>query len=114
MVPIVSNAMVGGVPLTALLPKERIEAVVQRARNGGAEVVSLLKTGSAFYAPAAAARGRRGGGAAQGRRRRQGAGGAHRDEGVGRRPSSGRLRTNGRCESRAWLPVLPPSTSPGR
>jgi malate dehydrogenase len=54
MVPIVSNAMVGGVPLTTLLPKERVEAVVQRARNGGAEVVSLLKTGSAFYAPAAA------------------------------------------------------------
>jgi len=54
MVPIVSTAHVGGVPLTALLPKERIEAVVQRARNGGAEIVSLLKTGSAFYAPAAA------------------------------------------------------------
>jgi malate dehydrogenase len=54
MVPIVSNAMVGGVPLATLLPKERIEAVVQRAKNGGAEVVSLLKTGSAFYAPAAA------------------------------------------------------------
>ncbi len=54
MVPIVSTAYVGGVPLTALLPQERIEAVVQRARNGGAEIVSLLKTGSAFYAPAAA------------------------------------------------------------
>src|SRR3972149_1478306 len=54
MVPIVSTAHVGGVPLTSLLPKERVEAVVQRARNGGAEVVSLLKTGSAFYAPAAA------------------------------------------------------------
>ena len=54
MVPIVSNAMVGGVPLTSLLPKESIEAVVQRTRNGGAEIVSLLKTGSAFYAPAAA------------------------------------------------------------
>lgn len=54
MVPIVSTAHVGGVPLTTLLPKERIEAVVQRARNGGAEIVSLLKTGSAFYAPAAA------------------------------------------------------------
>src|SRR3990172_3484916 len=48
MVPIVSNAMVGGVPLVTLLPQERIEAVVQRAKNGGAEVVSLLKTGSAF------------------------------------------------------------------
>ncbi len=54
MVPIVSTAHVGGVPLTSLLPRERIEALVQRARNGGAEIVSLLKTGSAFYAPAAA------------------------------------------------------------
>src|SRR5947208_12184554 len=54
MVPIVSTAHVGGVPLSTLLPKEKIEAVVQRARNGGAEIVSLLKTGSAFYAPAAA------------------------------------------------------------
>ncbi|MBI2912651.1 MAG: malate dehydrogenase [Chloroflexi bacterium] len=54
MVPIVSTAHVGGVPLASLLPKERVEAVVQRARNGGAEIVSLLKTGSAFYAPAAA------------------------------------------------------------
>lgn len=54
MVPIVSTAHVGGVPLTALLPKERVEATVQRARNGGAEIVALLKTGSAFYAPAAA------------------------------------------------------------
>ncbi len=54
MVPIVSTAHVGGVPLTTLLPKERIEACVQRAKNGGAEIVGLLKTGSAFYAPAAA------------------------------------------------------------
>jgi malate dehydrogenase len=54
MVPIVSTAHVGGVPLTSLLPKERVEALVQRARNGGAEIVALLKTGSAFYAPAAA------------------------------------------------------------
>ncbi len=54
MVPIVSTAHVGGVPLTAILPKEKIDAVVQRARNGGAEIVALLKTGSAFYAPAAA------------------------------------------------------------
>src|SRR5207247_8426069 len=54
MVPIVSTAHVGGVPLTTLLSKEKIEAVVQRAKNGGAEIVSLLKTGSAFYAPAAA------------------------------------------------------------
>ncbi len=54
MVPVVSTAHVGGVPLTTLLSKERIEATVQRARNGGAEIVALLKTGSAFYAPAAA------------------------------------------------------------
>ena len=54
MVPIVSTAHVGGVPLTSLLPQDKIDAVVQRAKNGGAEVVSLLKTGSAFYAPAAA------------------------------------------------------------
>jgi malate dehydrogenase len=54
MVPIVSTAHVGGVPLTTLLPQDRIDAVVQRAKNGGAEIVSLLKTGSAFYAPAAA------------------------------------------------------------
>jgi malate dehydrogenase len=54
MVPIVSTAHVGGVPLTSLLPQAKIDAVVQRAKNGGAEVVSLLKTGSAFYAPAAA------------------------------------------------------------
>jgi malate dehydrogenase len=54
MVPIVSTAHVGGVPLTKLLSKQQIDAVVQRARNGGAEIVGLLKTGSAFYAPAAA------------------------------------------------------------
>lgn len=54
MVPIVSTAMVGGVPLTKLLSKERIDAIVQRTRNGGAEIVALLKTGSAFYAPSAA------------------------------------------------------------
>jgi malate dehydrogenase len=54
MVPIVSTAHVGGVPLTKLLSKKKIDAVVQRAKNGGAEIVSLLKTGSAYYAPAAA------------------------------------------------------------
>jgi len=54
MVPIVSTAQVGGVPLTSILPRDTIDALVQRAKNGGAEVVSLLKTGSAFYAPAAA------------------------------------------------------------
>jgi malate dehydrogenase len=54
MVPLTSNAMVGGVPLTKLLTKEQIEGLVHRARNGGAEIVGLLKTGSAFYAPSAA------------------------------------------------------------
>ncbi|MDO8615993.1 MAG: malate dehydrogenase [Dehalococcoidia bacterium] len=54
MVPIVSTSTIGGVPLTDALPKERIAAAVARAKNGGAEIVALLKTGSAFYAPAAA------------------------------------------------------------
>ena len=54
MVPIVSNATVGGVPLSKLLPADRIEAVANRAKRGGAEIVELLKTGSAFVAPAAA------------------------------------------------------------
>ena len=54
MVPIVSTAQVGGVPLTTLLSKTKIEACVRRAKNGGAEIVGLLKTGSAYYAPAAA------------------------------------------------------------
>ncbi|MBX3030680.1 MAG: malate dehydrogenase [Chloroflexi bacterium] len=53
MVPLPRYSTVGGVPLTELLPAERIEALVDRTRNGGAEVVALLKTGSAFYAPAA-------------------------------------------------------------
>ncbi len=54
MVPVVSTATVGGVPLTALLAPDRIEAVVDRTMKGGAEIVGLLKTGSAFTAPAAA------------------------------------------------------------
>ena len=54
MVPIVSTATVGGVPLTALLAQDRIDAVVDRTMKGGAEIVGLLKTGSAFTAPAAA------------------------------------------------------------
>ncbi len=54
MVPLVRYTSVGGVPITELLPKERIEAIVQRTRDGGAEIVNLLKTGSAFYAPGAA------------------------------------------------------------
>jgi malate dehydrogenase len=54
MVPLYSNAAVSGVPLTALLDRERIEALRKRASQGGAEIVALLKTGSAFVAPAAA------------------------------------------------------------
>jgi len=55
MVPIVSTVTVGGVPLTQLLSRERIEALVQRTRKGGGEIVGLLKEGSAYYAPSAAA-----------------------------------------------------------
>ncbi len=53
MVPLPRYSTAGGVPITELLSPERIEALVDRTRNGGAEVVALLKTGSAFYAPAA-------------------------------------------------------------
>jgi malate dehydrogenase len=53
MVPMPRHCFVGGVPLTELLPPERIAALVERARRGGDEIVQLLKTGSAFYAPAA-------------------------------------------------------------
>jgi malate dehydrogenase len=55
MVPVVSATNVSGVPLTSLLSKKRIEALVERTRKGGGEIVGLLKTGSAYYAPAAAA-----------------------------------------------------------
>jgi malate dehydrogenase len=55
MVPVVSATNVSGVPLTSLLSKKRIDALVERTRKGGGEIVALLKTGSAFYAPAAAA-----------------------------------------------------------
>jgi len=54
MVPLLSCAAVGGIPVAQLLNRERLEAIVQRTRDGGAEIVSLLKTGSAYYAPAAA------------------------------------------------------------
>ncbi len=54
MVPLPRYSTVGGVPITELLPAERIEALVKRTRSGGAEIVALLKTGSAYYAPAAA------------------------------------------------------------
>ncbi len=53
MVPLPRFTTVGGVPLPEVLPKERIDAIVERTRNGGAEIVNLLKTGSAYYAPSA-------------------------------------------------------------
>ncbi|MCS6849491.1 MAG: malate dehydrogenase [Anaerolineae bacterium] len=53
MVPLVRYSTVAGIPITELLPPERIEAIVQRTRQGGAEIVNLLKTGSAYYAPGA-------------------------------------------------------------
>jgi malate dehydrogenase len=55
MVPLVRCCSVGGVPVTELLPKERIDAIVERTRKAGGELVALYKTGSAYYAPAAAA-----------------------------------------------------------
>ncbi|MFI5255525.1 MAG: malate dehydrogenase [Candidatus Limnocylindrales bacterium] len=54
MVPLPRYSTVAGIPLPDLLPPEKIEALVTRTRNGGAEVVALLKSGSAYYAPAAA------------------------------------------------------------
>ncbi len=54
MVPLVRYATVGGLPLSHWMSPERIDAIVTRTRQGGGEIVSLLKTGSAFYAPSAA------------------------------------------------------------
>ena len=54
MVPLPRYTSVGGIPVTELIAKEKLDAIVQRTRNGGAEIVGLLKTGSAYYAPAAA------------------------------------------------------------
>ena len=54
MVPLVRCTSVGGIPVTELLDRARLDAIVQRTRDGGAEIVGLLKTGSAYYAPAAA------------------------------------------------------------
>lgn len=54
MVPLLRYSTVAGRPLTDWLPKERLEALVKRTRDGGAEIVNLLKAGSAFYAPSAA------------------------------------------------------------
>ncbi len=55
MVPLISYTTVSGIPVTQLLAKDRLEAIVARTRNGGAEIVAHLKTGSAYYAPSAAA-----------------------------------------------------------
>jgi malate dehydrogenase len=55
MVPLVSYTTVSGIPLTQLLGRDRIEALIERTRKGGAEIVGYLKTGSAYYAPSAAA-----------------------------------------------------------
>ncbi len=54
MVPVTRLCTVGGVPISELLPEEKIDGLVERTVKGGGEIVSLLKTGSAFYAPAAA------------------------------------------------------------
>ncbi|MFZ4792791.1 MAG: malate dehydrogenase [Blastocatellia bacterium] len=55
MVPLPRYSTCAGIPITELLPKEQIEAIVKRTASGGAEIVNLLKTGSAYYAPSAAA-----------------------------------------------------------
>jgi len=55
MVPLPRYSTVAGIPITELLPKAKIDELVQRTANGGAEIVALLKTGSAYYAPAASA-----------------------------------------------------------
>jgi malate dehydrogenase len=54
MVPLPRYSTVAGIPLPDLLPKAKIDAIVERTRKGGAEIVNLLKTGSAYYAPSAA------------------------------------------------------------
>ena len=54
MVPLARYTFAGGIPITQLVKKDRLEEIIKRARNGGAEIVGLLKTGSAYYAPAAA------------------------------------------------------------
>jgi malate dehydrogenase len=55
MVPLPRYTTISGVSITEILPKEKIDEIVKRTANGGAEIVALLKTGSAFYAPSAAA-----------------------------------------------------------
>lgn len=53
MVPVISYSYAGGIPVEKLIPAERLAAIVERTRKGGAEIVNYLKTGSAYYAPAA-------------------------------------------------------------
>jgi malate dehydrogenase len=55
MVPLISYTSVSGIPITQLIEKDKLDAIVQRTRTGGAEIVKYLKTGSAYYAPSAAA-----------------------------------------------------------
>jgi malate dehydrogenase len=55
MVPVVKYTNVAGIPLTELMPQDKIDEIVERTKNGGIEIVNHLKTGSAFYAPAASA-----------------------------------------------------------
>ena len=55
MVPLISYTTVSGIPITQLMAKDKLDAIVDRARNGGAEIVKLLKTGSAYYAPSSGA-----------------------------------------------------------
>jgi malate dehydrogenase len=51
MVPLISHCKVNGIPISKMLPAEKINQIVQRVKDGGAEIVNLLKTGSAFFAP---------------------------------------------------------------
>ena len=55
MVPLISYTSVSGIPVTQLMPREQLDAIVTRTRNGGAEIVKYLKTGSAYYAPSSGA-----------------------------------------------------------
>jgi malate dehydrogenase len=55
MVPLVSYTTVSGIPVTQLMDRQKLDTIVNRTRNGGAEIVGFLKTGSAYYAPSAAA-----------------------------------------------------------
>jgi malate dehydrogenase len=55
MVPLISYTTVSGIPITQLIDRAKLDEIVKRTRNGGAEIVGLLKTGSAYYAPSAAA-----------------------------------------------------------